>query len=159
MTSLHWQTGLQNRQCHALCTLGKTSKCWLGLRPIWVCEPFVMVLRVLMLHGGSTNPCGDVTPWGRVAEGWSCCSWWSGQMVKLPENRIAWGQVAPADHPTLGWTLGHGFIPYWAPCNPRLCFALHTSFRQKCLKLRCHDFSALADWSPKQTMSCTLHAW
>ena len=36
MTSLHWQTGLQNRQCNALCTLGKTSKCWLGLRPIWV---------------------------------------------------------------------------------------------------------------------------
>ena len=27
MTSLHWQTGLENRQCHALCMLGKTSKC------------------------------------------------------------------------------------------------------------------------------------
>ena len=27
MTSLHWQTGLQNRQCHVPCTLGKTSKC------------------------------------------------------------------------------------------------------------------------------------
>ena len=27
MTSLHWQTSLQNRQCHALCTLGRTSKC------------------------------------------------------------------------------------------------------------------------------------
>ena len=36
MTSLHWQTSLQNRQCHALCTLSKTSKCWLDLRPIWV---------------------------------------------------------------------------------------------------------------------------
>ena len=48
---------------------------------------------------------------GRVAEGWSCCLWQSGQMTKLPEYRIAWGQVAPADHPTLGWTLGHGFIP------------------------------------------------
>ena len=44
-------------------------------------------------------------------------------------------------------------------CNLQLRFALHTSFRQKCLKLRCHDFSALADWSPKQTMSYTLHAW
>ena len=31
MTSLHWQTSLQNRQCHALCMLGKTSKCRLGL--------------------------------------------------------------------------------------------------------------------------------
>ena len=31
MTSLHWKTSLQNRQCHALCTLGKTSKCRLGL--------------------------------------------------------------------------------------------------------------------------------
>ena len=29
MTSLPWQTGLQDRQCHALCTLGKTSKCGL----------------------------------------------------------------------------------------------------------------------------------
>ena len=44
-------------------------------------------------------------------------------------------------------------------CNLWLHFTLHTSFRQKCLKLRCHDFSALADWSPKQTMSCTVHAW
>ena len=25
MTPLHWQTGLQNRQCHVLCTLGETS--------------------------------------------------------------------------------------------------------------------------------------
>ena len=31
MTSLHRQTSLQNRQCHALCMLGKTSKCRLGL--------------------------------------------------------------------------------------------------------------------------------
>ena len=30
MTSLHWQTSLQNRQCYALCMPGKTSKCWLG---------------------------------------------------------------------------------------------------------------------------------
>ena len=41
-------------------------------------------------------------------------------------------------------------------CNLWLNFALHTSLRQKCLKLRCDDFSELADWSPKQTMSCTL---
>ena len=27
MTSLHWQTSLLNRQCHALCMLGRTSKC------------------------------------------------------------------------------------------------------------------------------------
>ena len=25
-----WQISLQNRQCHALCTLGKTRKCWLN---------------------------------------------------------------------------------------------------------------------------------
>ena len=32
-----------------------------------------------------------------------------------------------------------------------------TSFRQKCLKLRCHDFSVLADWSTKQCHApCTL---
>ena len=48
-----------------------------------------MVPRVLMLHGGSKNPRGDVTPLGRVAERQSCCSWQSGQMAKLPENRIA----------------------------------------------------------------------
>ena len=34
-----------------------------------------------------------------------------------------------------------------------------TSFRHKCLKLRCEAFHILADWSPKQTMSCTLHTW
>ena len=28
-----------------------------------------MVLRVLMLHGGSTNPCGDVTPWAEWQKG------------------------------------------------------------------------------------------
>ena len=88
---------------------------------------------------------------GKEAEGWSCCSWQSGQMAKLPENRIALAQV--------GLNSGSWVHPYWVPCNLRLRFALHTSFRQKCLKLRCHDFSALAAWSPKQTMSCTLHAW
>ena len=29
-----WLHSLQNRQCHKLCTTGKTSKCWLGFRPI-----------------------------------------------------------------------------------------------------------------------------
>ena len=29
--SIYWQIGLQDRQCHALCTLGKTSRCWLDL--------------------------------------------------------------------------------------------------------------------------------
>ena len=34
---------------------------------------------------------------------------------------------------------------------------LDTSFGFKCQKLRCHDFSALADWSPKQCHAlCTL---
>ena len=28
-----------------------------------------MALRVLMLHGGSTNPCGDVTPWAEWQNG------------------------------------------------------------------------------------------
>ena len=31
MTSLHWHTGLQNRQCYVLCMLCKTSKCRWGL--------------------------------------------------------------------------------------------------------------------------------
>ena len=96
LTSLHWQTSLQNRQCHALCTLGKTSKCWLGLRPVWVVSHYVMVLRVLMLHGGSTNPYGDVTPWGRVAEGRSCCSWqgakwWNCLRTEMPEAKLLLG--------------------------------------------------------------------
>ena len=34
-----------------------------------------------------------------------------------------------------------------------------TSFRQKCLKPRYEAFYILADWSPRQTMSCTLHTW
>ena len=29
--SIYLQTGLQDRQCHAPCTLGKTSRCWLDL--------------------------------------------------------------------------------------------------------------------------------
>ena len=33
---------------------------------------------------------------------------------------------------------------------------LHTSFSPLWIDTRCHDFSALADWSPKLTMSCTL---
>ena len=37
--------------------------------------------------------------------------------------------------------------------------ARETSFRLKCLQLRCHDFSALVHWSPKQTVSCTQHTW
>ena len=45
MTSLHWQTSLQNRQCHALCTLGRTSKCDRILRPICLWS----------LHGASFN--------------------------------------------------------------------------------------------------------
>ena len=28
---LYWQTGLQDRQCHAHCTLSKTSRCWQDL--------------------------------------------------------------------------------------------------------------------------------
>ena len=30
MTSLPWHTSFQDVQCHAICTLGKTNKCWLG---------------------------------------------------------------------------------------------------------------------------------
>ena len=62
MTSLHWQTSLQNRQCHALCTLGKTSRCWLG---------FTTNLSLWSLHGASFNV------------GWHCQSlWW---IEALPE--------------------------------------------------------------------------
>ena len=32
-------------------------------------EPFVMALRVLMLHAGSTNPCSDVIPWAEWQKG------------------------------------------------------------------------------------------
>ena len=27
------------------------------------------------------------------------------------------------------------------------------------VKLTCNDFSALLEWFPKQTISCTLHTW
>ena len=50
-------------------------------------------------------------------------------------------------------------IKKWHYWNLRLRFALHSSIRQKYLKLRCYDFSTLADWTPKQTMPCVLHAW
>ena len=52
MTSLHWQTSLQNRQCHALCTLGKTSKCWLGLWPICLRSLHV---NTMLPHAMCTN--------------------------------------------------------------------------------------------------------
>ena len=32
-----------------------------------------------------------------------------------------------------------------------------TGFKQKCMKLRCHGFCALADWSLKQEMSKKKH--
>ena len=42
MTSLHWQTGLQNRQCHALMhTFVKQASVDLVSDPLLVCEPFV----------------------------------------------------------------------------------------------------------------------
>ena len=155
MTSLHWQTGLQNRQCHALCTLGKTSKCWLGLRPIWVvshllwrseswCYMEVLPTLVVMRLLGAEWQKGGVVAHGRVQ---NCLR------TELPEAKLLLGS------PHFGLNSGSWVHSYRAPCNLWLRFALHTSFRQKCLKLRCHDFSALADWSPKQTMSCTLHAW
>ena len=34
-----------------------------------------------------------------------------------------------------------------------------TSFRQKCLKLKCEAFYILADLSPRQTMPCNIHTW
>ena len=86
-------------------------------------------------------------------------------MAEWPNGEIAWEQncLRPScswGSPHFGLHSGSWVHPYWAPCNLWLRFALHTSFRQKCLKLRCHDFSALADWSPKQRYSvCTLHAW
>ena len=45
MTSLHWQTSLQNRQCHAICTLVKQA-CVDLVSDLFVyyrlgCEPFV----------------------------------------------------------------------------------------------------------------------
>ena len=70
-----------------------------------------MALRVLMLHGGSTSPCGDVTPWakwqkgGVVAHG-RVAKWQNCLRTELPEAKLLLG-----GHPTLGCTLGHGFIP------------------------------------------------
>ena len=95
---------------------------WMFYQPLWWCDSL-----------------------GKVAEGQSCCSWQSGKMVKLPENRIAWSQVSPGGSPHFGLNSGSWVHPYWAPCNLWLHFALHTSLRQKHLKLRCYDFSALAD--------------
>ena len=46
------------------------------------------------------------------------------------------------------------FQEYVTPCAVML---QHTSFGQKCQKLMCHDYSALADWSPKQTMSAHMY--
>ena len=138
----HWQHSLQNWQCHALCTLGKTSKCWLGLWPIWVvshllwcpeswCYMEVLLILVVMWLLGAEWQTGRVVVHGGVAK-WSflrpSCSWGS---------------------PHFGLNSGSWIHPNLAPCSLQLCFALHTSFRQKCLKLRCNDFSALADWSPK----------
>ena len=50
MTSLHWQTSLQNRQCHALCTLGRTSKCDKVLRPICLLQTWLRPICLWSLH-------------------------------------------------------------------------------------------------------------
>ena len=101
---------LQNRQCHVLCMLGKTSKCWLGLRPIWVvshllwcseswCYMEVLPTLVVMWLLGQNGRRTELL-----------------LMVEWPNGKIAWEQnclrpSCPWCHPTLGWTLGHGFIP------------------------------------------------
>ena len=36
---------------------------------------------------------------------------------------------------------------------------LYTNFRPKLYRTGCMTISALADWSPKQAMSCTLYTW
>ena len=55
MTSLHWQTSLQNRQCHALCTLGRTSKCDKVLRPICLLQTWLRPICLWSLHGALFN--------------------------------------------------------------------------------------------------------
>ena len=75
-----------------------------------------MALRVLMPHGRS----GDVTPWGRIADGWSCLSWQSGQMAELLKNRIALGKDAPKDHPTFILIGCHVTSSYVLLCTPVL---------------------------------------
>ena len=54
----------KNRQCHALCTLGKTSKCWLGLRPIWVVSHFLWCSEswcyITMCRGDKANNASSI---------------------------------------------------------------------------------------------------
>ena len=61
----YWQTGPQNRKCHALCTLGKTSKCWLGFRPIclWSSDGAIVQMWVGTVRacGGLPGVHGDLT--------------------------------------------------------------------------------------------------
>ena len=55
-----------------------------------------MVLRVLMLHGDSTNLCGDVTPWamwqkGRVVAHGRVAKWQNCLRTELPEAKLLMG--------------------------------------------------------------------
>ena len=52
----------------------------------------------------------------------------------------------------------HSLNQWYIEIAVRVLF-LNTRFRHKCLTIRCHDFLALADWSPNTDMSCTFHAW
>ena len=55
-TSVSWrlpgQISLRDRQCHALCTLGETSKCWLCFRPMFVCEVYTYEILFLCISCG-----------------------------------------------------------------------------------------------------------
>ena len=97
MTSLHWQTSLQNRQCHALCTLGRTSKCHKVLRPIclwslhyyycpqWSCGK-VIFLHLSVSHsaqGGSLSQHAPQVTWRGVSVQGGLCPGVSVQGVSV----------------------------------------------------------------------------
>ena len=87
-----------------------------------------------------------VSSWRFHWDAWWCNSCGqSGQMVKLslmaewPNGEVAWEQNG------LRRSCSCGFIPIGRHVTSYTGYVLHTSFWLKCWKLRCHDFSALAD--------------
>ena len=156
MTSLPWQTGLQDRQCHALCTLGKTSKCGLLMQfhnwsiSLAYCleasfYPMGLTWCIVQCGLALSDPvwlCRESS--GRPFSQLRTCQSWSMSGCALDCLSIL--QITHVISRIR--SIFSGLCNRWAKGHSPLRMMQDTSFWLKCWKLRCHDFSALADWSP-----------
>ena len=156
MTSLPWQTSLQDRQCHALCMLDKTSKCWttdivsqlvnqssilswgifLPYGPYMVHHPmWVGTVRSCVALPGVNDNFRQTLTQLRTCQSWS--------MSRCAPD---WLNNLRSTHVILRTqSIFSGVCNHWAKGHSWLQMMQNTSLWLKCWKLRCRDFCTLAD--------------